>query len=67
MNQLQISLAILDIFLFGLFILGINYLGYLITFKENNYRPLVKIINIIIFVLFNILTLAIILYTFFNF
>ena len=67
MNTLQIFLAIFDIILFGIFILGFNYLGYLITFKDSNYSRLVRIFNIITFVLFDILIIALISYTFLNF
>lgn len=67
MNALQISLVIFDLILFGLFILGFNYLAYLITFKENNYSRIVKIINIITFGLFDLLILAIIYYSILHF
>jgi hypothetical protein len=67
MSIFQISLVIFDIILFIIFLLGFNYLGYLITFKQDNYSRLIKIINIIVFVLFDILILAIIFYTFLNF
>jgi hypothetical protein len=67
MNIFQISLVIFDIILFSVFLLGFNYLGYLITFKQDNYSRLIKIINIIVFVLFDILILALIFYTFLNF
>jgi hypothetical protein len=67
MNNFQIFLAIFDLILFGIFILGFNYLGYLITFKDSNYSRLIKILNIITFVLFDILIFSIIIYTFLNF
>jgi hypothetical protein len=67
MNALQISLAIFDILLFIIFLLGFNYIGILIAFKDKTYRPLVRIITISTFILFDILILAIIYYSILHF
>lgn len=67
MNTLQIFLVIFDIILFSIFILGFNYLGYLITFKADNDNKIIRLFNVLVFVLFDILILAFLYLTFLQF
>ena len=66
METIQISLAIFEFILFGIFFACINYLFYLLTFKNGLKTLLSKLFNLIVFCSIDLLAIYIII-NIFNF